>query len=163
MVDERNPNLRFRVPDAVQGVPEIELTQGAWLSHGTARESVMMQVPDLGAFVRVLLPIQLDRGHTLAYGAWLAVSPDDLRRAFLVWWEPEYTDLRLDGVLANAIPPWGLLGIPATATVREPDETPYLTESPDPALANVLKNTWNHSEVLVGEHGSREGLDRRHR
>ncbi|WP_165956931.1 DUF2199 domain-containing protein [Kribbella antibiotica] len=147
-IDGAHANLRFMVPDPVLELPEAEGTPGTWLSHATARESVMMQVPDLGPFVRVLLPIQLDKGHTLTYGVWLAVSPDDLQRTFAVWWEPEYADLRLDGFLANAIHPWGLLGVPVTATVRDPDETPYLTESPDPLLTRVLTDTWPHEEAV---------------
>ncbi|MFC9690110.1 DUF2199 domain-containing protein [Kribbella sp. NPDC056951] len=147
-VDGANPNVRFVLPDPVLELPEREGTPGTWMSHGTARESVMMQVPGAGPFVRVLLPIQLDRGHTLTYGVWLAVSPDDLQRTFAVWWEPEYADLRLDGLLANAIHPWGLLYTPVTATVRDPEETPYLTGSPDPLLARVLTETWVHDEVV---------------
>jgi len=117
------------------------------MSHETAGESVMMQVPGVGAFVRVLLPIRLDRGHTLTYGVWLGVHPDDLQRAFAVWWAPEYADLRLEGLLGNAIQPWGLLGVPVIATVRDPEQTPYVTESADALMSKVLNDTWDHETV----------------
>ncbi|GAB3947909.1 hypothetical protein GCM10029976_078060 [Kribbella albertanoniae] len=65
-----------------------------------------------------------------------------------MWWEAEYADLRLDGLLGNAIHPWGLLGAPVTATVRDPEETPYLTGSPDLLLAKVLAESWVHGVVV---------------
>ena len=37
---------------------------------------------------------------------------------------------------------------PVTATIRNPDETPYLTASPDPLLTKVLSETWPHAEVV---------------
>lgn len=65
----------------------------------------MMQVPGLGAFVRARLPVQLTGGHTVTYGVWVGIHPDDLQRAFAIWWQPEYTELTLDGALANALHP----------------------------------------------------------
>ncbi|WP_165555784.1 DUF2199 domain-containing protein [Kribbella pittospori] len=147
-LDEHDRHVRFELPTPIWDLPERERTPGTWLSHGTPRESVMMQVPGFGAFVRVLLPIQLEDGYTLTYGAWLGIHPDDLQRTFAAWWSPEYDELRVEGRLANTIAPWGLLGVPVTATVRDPDETPYLTESSDPLMARVIGDVWPHDEVL---------------
>ncbi|MGW7679194.1 DUF2199 domain-containing protein [Kribbella sp. NPDC054772] len=147
-LDVHDRHVRFTLPTPVLDLPERELTPGVWLSHQTPRESVMMQVPGAGPFVRALLPVRLDGGYQVMFGVWLAVRPDDLQRAFAVWWEPEYADLHLDGILANTIEPWGLFPTQATATVRSPDETPYITASPDPALTEVLTRTWPHDEVL---------------
>jgi hypothetical protein len=129
-------------------LPDQEHTPGTWLSHGTPRESVMMQVNGVGAFVRVLVPVHLDGGYQVTYGAWLGIHPAQLQPTFEVWWAPEYADLRLEGRLANTIEPWGLLGAPVIATVRNPDETPYLTDSPDPEMADLLTKTWPHEQVL---------------
>jgi len=147
-LDAHDRHIRFTLPDPVLDLPDQERTPDTWLSHGTPRESVMMQVPGAGAFVRVLLPVQLDGGYRVTFGAWLGIHPAQLQPTFAVWWEPEYTDLRLEGFLANKIAPWGLLAAPVIATVRNPDETPYLTESPDPTLTAVLTNTWPHEKVL---------------
>jgi len=38
------------------------------------------------------------------------VRPEDLQRAFRVWWEPDYLDLRLNGLLAKRDPAVGLEG-----------------------------------------------------
>jgi hypothetical protein len=147
-LDAHNRNIRFNLPTPIWDLPEREQTPGTWLSHGTPMESVMMQVDGFGAFVRVLLPVHLDGGYTVTYGAWLGIHPEQLHETFAAWWSPEYDALRLEGRLANTIAPWGLLGTPATATVRHPDETPYITESADPGLAGVIHSTWRHADVL---------------
>jgi hypothetical protein len=66
----------------------------------------------LGAFIRALMPVRLVGGDTVTYGVWLGVHPEDLQRAFKVWREPEYVDLRLAGLVANDVQPWGLIGKP---------------------------------------------------
>lgn len=65
----------------------------------------MMQVPDVGAFVRALLPVRLTGGHTITFGVWIAIDPAHLQPVFATWWEPEYESLRMAGWLANAIAP----------------------------------------------------------
>lgn len=118
------------------------------MSHSDPTTAVMMQVPEVGAFVRVLLPVALVGGDTVTFGLWLGISPDDLQRAFATWWEPGYVDLVLDGRIANDVQPWGLLARPALAVVRDPDETPYLTSSSDPAVHDVLTKDWAHTDVI---------------
>lgn len=147
-LDLHDRHVRFRLPDPVLNAPERETTPGTWMSHDGARESVMMQVPHIGAFVRALLPIRLTEGHTITFGVWLAVDPRELASIYAVWWEPEYRDLRLSGWLANAIPPWGLLAAPVATVVRDPDETPYCDRSDDPQLDRVLHDEWPHDLVL---------------
>ena len=119
------------------------------MSHGDANESVMMQLPGVGPFVRCLLPVHLTGGYTVTFGVWLAVHPDDLQRAFRVWWEPAYADLVLDGYLANKLPVWGLLAAPAVARVRDENQRPYVEESSDEMLARVLAEEWQHEELLA--------------
>lgn len=148
-LDAHNRHVRFALPDPVLGAPDGEMTAGSWMSHGSARESVMMQVPNIGAFVRALLPIKLTEGHTITFGVWLTVKPLELQSIFAVWWEPEYRDLRLTGWLANAIPPWGLLAAPVEAVVRDPEQTPYCDRSGDPRLERVLRDEWPHDLVLT--------------
>lgn len=101
----------------------------------------MMQVPGCGAFVRALLPISLDDGAVVTYGVWLAVPPDTLQSAFAVWWSPDYPSLRLEGYLANELPPGGVLLAPAVAVVRDEQETPYVQHSSHPLLARLLHET----------------------
>lgn len=148
-LDEHNKNVRFRLPDPVLAKPGWGKLDGTWMSDADPQISVMMQVPEVGAFVRCLLPVHLTEGHTVTFGVWLGVHPDDLRHAFEQWWAPTYSELRLEGHLANALPGWGLLAVPATAAVVDADATPHIVASSDPGLAAVLDREWAHSEVLA--------------
>jgi hypothetical protein len=147
-VDAHDRQVRFRLPDPVLTTPAQEKAPGAWMSHDSAERSVMMQIPPLGAFVRALLPVSLTGGYAVTYGVWVGIDPRELQRAFAVWWEPEYENLRLDGVLANAIQPWGLLGAAVSLDVRDPQYTPYCSSSPDPRLSRVLTEQWPHDDIL---------------
>jgi hypothetical protein len=140
--------MRFTLPDPVLDVPGRETATGTWMSHATAGESVMMQVPNVGAFVRALLPIRLTEGRSITFGVWLAVDPRELQSIFAVWWDSEYRNLRLAGWLANAIRPWGLLAAPVEAVVRDPEELPYCDRSGDAELDRVLRDEWPHDLVL---------------
>jgi hypothetical protein len=148
VLDAHDRHVRFRLPDPVLSRSQDGLPDGTWLSHEDPEISVMMQVPGLGAFVRALLPVQLTGRHTVTYGVWVGVHPHDLQRAFAVWWEPEYIELTLDGALANALQPWGLLVAPVSLAVRDPEHTPYCVHSPDPLLSQVLTDQWPHAEVI---------------
>jgi hypothetical protein len=152
-LDTHDRHVRFALPDPVLDAPERDSTPGTWLSHADPRESVMMQVPGVGAFIRALLPVHLAGGGSVTFGVWLAVRPDDLQRLFRVWWQPEYRDAVVDGWLANAVPPWGLLASPVRATVLDPDHTPYCTSSDDVALSDVLSREW--PDELVDAPGNR--------
>jgi hypothetical protein len=132
----------------VQETIEQEKATGTWMSHADAQTSVMMQVPDVGTYVRALVPVALTGGHTVTFGVWLLVTPDDLQRAASVWTGPEYAGLTLDGWLANSLPGWGLLGTEVTAAVRKRQHTPYCVDSPDRVLAAVLTQEWRHDLVL---------------
>jgi len=143
-------HVRFRLPEPVLASPGREKVAGAWLSHGEPESSVMMQIPSVGAFVRALLPIRLAGGHTVTYGVWAGIHPAELQRVFGIWWEPEYQNLQLEGVLGNSIAPWGLLAAPVSLLVRDPQHTPYCSGSSDPQLAQVLRDEWPHDEILDG-------------
>ncbi|MFB8275734.1 DUF2199 domain-containing protein [Nocardia colli] len=147
-LDRHDRHMRFRLPDPVLDLPNRELTAGLWMTGPTPDGSVMMQVPQLGAFVRVLLPIDLTAGYTLTYGVWLAIDPRELTHIFEVWYAPEYPELVVNGWLANAIEPWGLLAAPVVATVRDADKTPFCTHSSDSLFDRVLHEQWPHELFL---------------
>ena len=65
--------------------------------HGLDEIRCETQIPGVGPFVRALLVVRLTGGYAVTYGVWAGVHPGDLQRAFRVWWEPEYENLRLDG------------------------------------------------------------------
>ena len=144
-LDEHNRHLRFGVPEPVLGIPEADRPARTW------GNDVLMQVKDLGAFVRILVPVHLAGGYKVTFGAWLSVHPDDLRRAWEVWTLPSYADLRLEGVLANMLPGWESETYvkPLAASVIDVEHVPYAVDSQDPFMRRVLQNEWPHEAVLT--------------
>jgi hypothetical protein len=142
-------HLRFTLPDVVAATTDREHAAGAWLSHRDARTSVMMQVPDVGAFVRSSLEVRLSDHSTVTFGVWLSVHPEALQIAHEVWDQPAYLALTIDGVLANAVPPWGMLAAPVHAVVRDRRHTPYCESSSDPLLTRVLTHEWPTHTIVT--------------
>lgn len=137
-LDEHERDLQFRLPRAVLDLPDREETEGTWMTAPDVEQSVLLEVPGAGSFVRSLLPIRLTGGYQVTFGVWLAIAPEVLDHASAVWREPEYAALVLDGHLANDLPVWGLLGVPATATVPNFDTEPVVTATTDPTLHGLL-------------------------
>jgi hypothetical protein len=143
-LDEHDRHVRLILPDPVLRVPAEERAARTWGADP------LLQVDGIGAFVRVLLPIALSGGYSLTYGTWLAINPAELTSVWERWSTDAYRDLRLDGFLANAIPPWGekVLGSPATASILDPNQFPYIVGSQSTSLDRVLSDVWPHEEIL---------------
>ena len=140
-LDEHDRHVRFKVPEPVLSIPEQDRAAVTW------GNDVLMQVQRVGAFVRILVPIKLAGGYTMTYGAWL---PNDLHRAWEVWRAPEYSELRLHGVLANILPLPGseTYGKPIEAAVLDVDRVPYAVDSSDESMRRLLQDEWPHEVVL---------------
>ncbi|MFE4837924.1 DUF2199 domain-containing protein [Arthrobacter sp. NPDC056691] len=145
---DHDRDVRFRLPDPVLNSPGQHLAEGSWLSEPDPNVATLMQIPGISPFVRALLPVQLEGGHELRLGVWVAIHPDDMQRAASVWNAPEYSALKLTGYLANRIEPWGLFAVPVDLAVLNPDHTPYCVSSPNAGLHDVLTREWSH-DVLA--------------
>jgi hypothetical protein len=148
--ESHDRHVRFRLPDPVLRAPEKDQGEGTWKSDDDPNAAVMMLVPHVGAFVRALLPVRLTGGYTVTFGVWVGVHPDDFNRAVANWWSPDYSQLRLEGRLANALPAWEVFGVPVTLAVTDPQATPYCVSSCDDELSAVLSHEWDHDVVLAG-------------
>ena len=86
----------------------------------------------------------------MTFGVWVGVTPDVLRTAWEQWNQLQYAELTFDGLLANALPPWGdqVFGKPVHAIVHEVENLPWIIESSDPSLSRVLNRRWPHQFVL---------------
>jgi hypothetical protein len=151
--DSHTRNIRFTLPDPVAVTELRDQAPGTWMSHLDATTSVMMQVDGIGAFVRALLPVQLEDGGSVTFGVWLAVHPHALQQISQVWDTAEYMSLVIEASLANSVPPWGLLAAPVRAVVRDRRHTPYCDSSPDETLSRVLSEAWPHETVLAAIEG----------
>jgi hypothetical protein len=144
-LDEHDRHIRFKLPEPVLSVPEEERAAITW------GNDVLMAVKDIGSFVRILIPVKLSGGYTVTYGAWLSVRSEDLRRAWEVWTDDAYADLRLNGYLANMLPAWEneTLAKPLEAVVLDTEQTPYAVNSSDSFMRRVLEDEWPHELVLA--------------
>jgi hypothetical protein len=135
-------NVTFEQPDVLFHVePELLQTWGG---------DPFLAVKDVGFFVRVLLPVRLTDGFAVDFGTWLEVDAEDFRLAWQTWNFPEYSDLAIEGYVANEIAPWGELPHALVkAAVRDPERVPYLASSDDPLIARILTETLPHAEVLA--------------
>ena len=123
-------------------------SEGFWMSHETPEESDLLAVDGFGAFVRALVPVHLTGGHAVTFGVWIGIPFPELYRASEVWREPAYVDLSMDGLLANDLPPWNVLGAPIHVNVLNADHTPYGVSSSDEVLSRMLTDVWDHELVL---------------
>ncbi len=144
-LDDHNRQVKFKRPDSVFAIPDSELEGRVW------GDDPLLAVKDVGFFIRTLMPVALTGGFTVTYGVWIEIESDDLHNAWRVWHLPEYVNLRLTGLLANAAPPWGdvLLGASVSAAPRDPDEIPYIIASTEPNLGRILTTEWPHEKVLA--------------
>lgn len=150
-IELHDRHVRFGQPDPVLQAGEIA-SADLWMTGRDPASSVMMQVNGIGAFVRALLPVQLTGGHTITYGVWVGINPNELRHVFDTWWSPQYQELVLDGLLANTVEPWGLFGAPVHLRVLDPQHTPYCVESDNQQLRAVIEDQWDHQLVLSTVH-----------
>jgi len=144
VVEGRELDIRFKLPDSMFAIPEEE--RGQRVHDG----GDIVGAPGIGVFVRVLLPVALTEGYLIRYGTWLQLtSKADFDRARELWHAPEYPSLVLDGILGNAIEPWGSpLLTKVRVGVRAPNEVPYVETIYDAQMAKVLTETWSRSWVL---------------
>jgi len=143
-VDEHDRHIRFQRPDVVFAMSQEELAGRVW------GDDPLLQVEDVGCFIRTLLPVRLTGGYAVTFGVWLLVAPEVLHHAWSVWDAPAYLDLEIDGHLANALPRWGgdVVGRHVWTEVRDADEIPYVSASDDPLVTSLLTDEWAHDEVL---------------
>lgn len=143
--DRRELDYRFKLPDPLFAIPEPLRNDRI---HGLGSD--MVGAPEVGIFIRVLLPVTPSEGYSIRYGTWLGLTTkENFERARDLWHAPEYPSLVLTGVLANAIEPWGEpLMTKVRVGVRAAHEVPYVEAFKDPEMGKVLTETWSRSWVL---------------
>ena len=102
-------------------------------------------------FVRALLPVRLSDGHEFHFGVWLETSEEAAKQLWTNWERPEYSAVRFDATLANAVPPWdeSVLGAPCVAGIRNQDQLPYIESSTNAHLAAVMATPWPRAELMA--------------
>lgn len=134
-------SIVFEQPDVVSQIePELLDTWGS---------DPFLVIKNVGFFVRVILPVQLTDGFSVAFGTWLEVADEDFRSAWKSWNAPEYADLTMEGYVANEIEPWSPFPHALVrAVVRDVEQVPFLATSADPVFSRILGETLPHADVL---------------
>jgi hypothetical protein len=147
--------MRYQLPDELFALDESARVD-VWQSPQDRADLATFR--DRG-FVRVLIPVHLDDDSSVTFGGWLEVSHEDMVRVFRTWWSDAYRELRVEGRLANALPPWGaaVLGRAGAAEVLIDSQIPYVVSSTDPLFVDVL--TGRHDAASVRAALPRSGDD----
>jgi hypothetical protein len=143
-VQGRELDFRFKLPDPIFEIPEAERPQ-------RVRDSGdVVGAQGVGVFVRVMLPVRLTEDFQITYGTWLSLrNRRDFDRARRLWHSEEYPSLVLEGVLANAIEPWGQpLMTRARVAVKDVNQVPYVEAIYDDSMAKVITDIWPRTWVL---------------
>ena len=126
-LDPVDLDIRCELPDPVLKLSP-ERQSAVWGNRN------FQQADGVGAFVRCLMPVALTGQASVTYSVWLSVHPDQLQQAYADWETPAYADLKLDGVIANAVKPWPVRGRgPRRGSRRRPPLTPAPISSMIPA------------------------------
>ena len=147
-LDAHDHDVRFQLPDSVFALSTEEReAREMWTAPLEMPDFVSLV--DLGTFVRVILPVHLTDCDAVRYGLWLSVTPETWDRVFREWWAPTYPSLEFDGRVANAVAPWGtaVLDAPAHASVRDPDQIPWIVSSDHAVVSRLLTEPWDADEV----------------
>ena len=138
----RSLAITFADPDVLLEVPaELLDTWG---------KDPFLAIKTIGFFLRVVMPVRLDDGSWVDFGTWLEIHSEDFRTAWQTWNAPEYTDLSVEGYVANKIAPWGQFPhVLVKAIVRDADEVPVLSSCSDPQVMRIIEESWSRDEVLA--------------
>nr|WP_158515524.1 DUF2199 domain-containing protein [Kitasatospora sp. MBT63] len=118
----------------------------------------MVSTENIGAFTRALLPVTLTDGRTVTFGVWVAIDGPTYRYISELGrdgTDEEYATMEFDGLLANALEPWGRKVLRAEVSVAIPDSpfdrpTPQIISSTHATVTRMLSEPWAPGKVLTG-------------
>ncbi len=137
----RSIPITFNHPDVIFEIhPQLLDTWG---------EDPFLAIKNVGFFLRVVMPVRLDDGSRVDFGTWLEIHAEAFRTAWQTWNAPEYSDLSVQGYVANDIAPWGKFPhVLVKASVGNVDEVPALSSCEDPQVMRIIEEAWPRDYVL---------------
>ncbi|WP_344134486.1 DUF2199 domain-containing protein [Luedemannella flava] len=141
----------YEAPDPMLLLPDAEADRVRVLN------SSVCIADGIGNFIRIM-PVDMDDGRTAALGVWIYLRYEEYERGrhAITGGVSTWQGMRISGRLATAVQPWpDAFGAIVTATV--PADTavtetraPYLTETDNELLHDVLTRSWALHEVFRG-------------
>ena len=148
-LDSHDQHVRFALPDAVLAAGLTAGSEDVWIAGESPRQADFMAAKGVGFFVRSLVPVQLTGGHLVTYGVWIGADEEVVQYAHSEWNARTYSNLVIEGRLANKLPPWDVYGAEVIATPRDANEVPYVGSSSNSSMQAVLDEVWPHELILA--------------
>jgi hypothetical protein len=115
------------------------------MSGMTPSDSDLLHLPPFGAFVRALLPVQIEGGGVLTYGTWVKVDLGKFEHLRAAWPTADYAAIRFDAELASKLPFQNAIYASVVVEVVDPSRKPVITSSPDAWTQELLETELPHS------------------
>jgi hypothetical protein len=147
-LDIHDQHIRFALPDDVIAAGLTAESEDVWIAGEAPRQADFMAAKGIGFFVRSLVAVQLTDEHTVTYGVWIRADEATVHHAHAEWHAATYSDLVINGRLANELAPWEVHGAEVTARPRTTNEIPYVDFSTNSSMTAVLTQVWPHDLVL---------------
>lgn len=157
-LDPERPGFDLPLPHLIAELPDDERARRVRVDTGA-----IMIAEDVGNFLKVRLPVQLEDGRTVVYLVWIYLQASALDEFVKRVHSKAVEGHRFEGLLCNAVGPWGdkLLRAPVVLGGQRFNENGSLrycdvVESSHPLLKQVLHDRWPTEFVL----GSRDPRSR---
>jgi len=148
--DPEHPGFDLSLPQLITELSGEERAQRV-----TVHTEAMIVAQDVGNFLKVRLPVQLEDGRTVNYLCWLYVDAAVIEEVVERVHDGTSSGHRFTGLFCNALGPWGEALLRAPVVVQgqpgsKPDAVGYfeVIESSDPLLKKVLRDRWPASYIL---------------
>lgn len=127
-----HPSVRAVLPDALLELPEDRWDAG---DSDPGRADFMVADIDGGRHYYLRAIIDLDPNANVC--VWVELDPDSFFAVGRAWRDPDrYLACRIEGVVANSVPPWGdeALGARVTLRPKAADKLPVVVATSSPLL-----------------------------
>ncbi|MFD8077312.1 DUF6348 family protein [Streptomyces sp. NPDC059718] len=149
-LDPEHPGFELPLPHLVAELSDEERTRRV-----RVHTDAMMIADGVGNFFKVRLPVPLDDGRTVNYLAWAYLKAPVIENVVARVHDDTLTGRRFEGLLCNAIGPWGedVLRAPVVLEGRPASRAGAVgycevVESRHPLLGKVLRERWPAQFVL---------------
>ncbi|MGV9249042.1 DUF6348 family protein [Streptomyces sp. NPDC003710] len=155
-LDPEHPGFELPLPHLIAELSEEERTRRVRADTGA-----IMIAEGVGNFLKVRLPIRLEDGRTVVYLVWICLQAWVIKEFTKRVHNKTLAGHRFEGLLCNAIGPWGeeLLRAPVVLRgqqINEDGSVRYceVVESSHPLLSKVLHGLWS-AEFVLGDRDPR--------
>lgn len=151
-LDPEHPGFELPLPQLVAELPPEERSQRV-----RVHTEAMMIADGIGNFLKVRLPIQLEDGRSVLYLVWVHVDAQEMNEYTKRVHDKTLDGHRLNGLLCNAIGPWGdnVLRAPVVLggqRINEDGSIRYseIVKTRHKLLNDVLRKRWP-AEFVLGD------------